>query len=100
MLLLRVVVGALFVGHGTQKLFGWFGGPGLEGAAGFLHSLGYRPARRHALLAGLTEAVAEKRIRPGDVRSIASDHAVIQPGFVGRLGLAAAAVVLAALALG
>ena len=58
MLLLRVVVGALFVGHGTQKLFGWFGGPGLEGAAGFLHSLGYRPARHHALLAGLTEAVA------------------------------------------
>lgn len=47
----------------------------------------------------LTEAVAEGRIRAGDVRSIASDHAVIQPGFVGRVGLAAAAVLLAALAL-
>jgi creatinine amidohydrolase len=47
----------------------------------------------------LTEAVAEGRIRPGDVRSIASDHAVIQPGFLGRVGLAAAALVLAVLAL-
>jgi creatinine amidohydrolase len=48
----------------------------------------------------LTEAVAEGRLRAGDVRSIASDHAVIQPGFLKRIGLAAAAVVLAALALG
>ncbi len=48
----------------------------------------------------LTEAVTEGRMRPGDVRSIASDHAVIQPGFVRRVGLAAAAVLLAALALG
>jgi putative oxidoreductase len=30
--LLRAVIGPLFIGHGTQKLFGWFGGPGLEGA--------------------------------------------------------------------
>jgi putative oxidoreductase len=56
MLLLRVVVGALFIGHGTQKLFGWFDGHGLDGTAGFLGALGYRPSRAHALAAGLSEA--------------------------------------------
>lgn len=58
MLLLRVVVGVLFVGHGTQKLLGWFGGPGLDGATKMMDALGYRPARPHATLAGLTESVA------------------------------------------
>ena len=56
MLILRVLIGGLFVGHGLQKLFGWFGGPGLDGMAGALDSMGYRPARKHALFAGLTEA--------------------------------------------
>src|SRR4051794_35084680 len=55
MLILRLVVGGLFVGHGLQKLFGWFDGPGIEGTAGMLDSLGYRPGRNHAVLAGLTE---------------------------------------------
>jgi putative oxidoreductase len=54
--LLRTVVGGLFVGHGTQKLFGWFGGHGPEGTAGFFESLGLRPGRRHAMLAGAAEA--------------------------------------------
>ncbi len=53
---LRVVVGLLFVGHGTQKLFGFFGGGGLEGTAGFFEQLGLRPARLHAVLAGCAEA--------------------------------------------
>src|SRR4051812_25909449 len=53
---LRVVVGGLFIGHGTQKLFGWFGGYGPEGTGQFMASLGYRPGKRHALLAGLSEA--------------------------------------------
>ncbi|MFL6238439.1 MAG: DoxX family protein [Actinomycetes bacterium] len=55
MLVLRLVVGGLFVGHGLQKMFGWFGGPGLDGMAGALDSMGYRPAKRHALLAATTE---------------------------------------------
>ena len=55
---LRVVVGGLFIGHGTQKLFGWFGGHGLDGTGGFMSSLGYRPGKRHALMAGLAEAGA------------------------------------------
>src|SRR4051794_10782550 len=54
---LRGVIGPLFVGHGTQKLFGWFDGHGLEGTGGFFESLGLRPGRRHATAAGLAEAV-------------------------------------------
>src|SRR6185295_8995675 len=57
-LALRGVVGPLFVGHGTQKLFGWFGGHGLEGTAGFFEQgIGLRPGKRHATAAGLSEAV-------------------------------------------
>lgn len=56
--LLRVVLGGVFVGHGLQKLLGWFGGHGLEGTGQFFDSLGYRPGRRHAALAGLVEAGA------------------------------------------
>lgn len=55
-LLLRVVVGLLFVGHGTQKLFGWFGGGGLDGTAGFYRKLGYPKPRFMAIAAGATEA--------------------------------------------
>src|SRR3954470_11886484 len=55
--LLRGVIGPLFVGHGAQKLFGWFDGHGLEGTGGFFESLGLRPGRRHATAAGLAEAV-------------------------------------------
>ncbi len=53
---LRWVVGGLFIGHGTQKLFGWFGGHGLEATGNFFESLGLRPGRRHATAAGAAEA--------------------------------------------
>src|SRR3954454_17380403 len=53
----RVAMGALLVGHGPQKLLGWFGGPGLEGTAGMMESLELNPPRRNALAAGLTETV-------------------------------------------
>jgi putative oxidoreductase len=56
-LLLRVVVGLLFIGHGTQKLFGWFGGHGREGTAKFFGSLGYRPPRTMAIVGGLVETI-------------------------------------------
>ncbi len=47
-LLLRVLVGGFFVGHGTQKLFGWFGGHGLEGTAQGFEQIGLRPGKAHA----------------------------------------------------
>jgi putative oxidoreductase len=56
-LALRTTVGALFVGHGTQKLFGWFGGHGLNGTGQFFEAnLGLRPGKRHATAAGIAEA--------------------------------------------
>jgi putative oxidoreductase len=55
-LVTRLVLGGLFVGHGTQKLFGWFGGYGLDGTGGFFEGLGLRPGRQHAMAAGAAEA--------------------------------------------
>lgn len=51
----RSLIGGLFLAHGTQKLFGAFGGSGLEGAQGMMESLDMRPARRNALAVGITE---------------------------------------------
>jgi putative oxidoreductase len=56
MLLLRLVVGGLMVGHGTQKLFGWFGGNGIRRTAGWLQSMGFRPATPLAVMTGSAEA--------------------------------------------
>ena len=56
-LLLRVVVGLAFVGHGTQKLFGWLGGYGPQGTGGFFSSRGFRAGVLMAVMAGLGEAV-------------------------------------------
>jgi putative oxidoreductase len=54
-LIARLTIGGLFVGHGTQKLFGWFGGPGPEGTEQMMDKLELRPGRRNALAAGLSE---------------------------------------------
>ncbi len=53
--MLRLVVGLTLAAHGAQKLFGWFGGYGLNGTGGFLEQLGFFPGRRNALFAGLAE---------------------------------------------
>lgn len=55
LLVLRLVVGLFFVGHGAQKLFGAFGGHGIQGTARFFESIGIRPGRRNALTAGWSE---------------------------------------------
>lgn len=52
---LRLVVGLTLAAHGGQKLFGWFGGRGIEGTAAAYEQLGLRPGRLNAWLAGLTE---------------------------------------------
>ena len=43
--------------HGTQKLFGWFGGHGIAGTGGFFENLGFRPGKAFALMAGLSETI-------------------------------------------
>jgi putative oxidoreductase len=58
LLFARLVFGVLMAGHGTQKLFGWFGGYGLAGTAGFFEQLGFRPGRFFAAVAGATELIA------------------------------------------
>src|SRR5438034_6837554 len=56
-LLLRLVVGLLMFGHGSQKLFGWFGGYGFNGTRAFMAGqLRLRPATFWTAMAGLSEA--------------------------------------------
>jgi putative oxidoreductase len=55
LLIIRLVFGLTFAAHGSQKLFGWFGGHGLAGTAGWLESIGLKPGKFHALLAGVGE---------------------------------------------
>ena len=55
LLVLRVVVGLLMAGHGAQKLFGKFGGHGIDGTGAFFESLGLQPGRRNAIAAGSAE---------------------------------------------
>ena len=55
LLILRLAIGLTLAAHGAQKLFGWFGGYGLDGTGQFMEGLGFHPGRRHAFMAGLTE---------------------------------------------
>lgn len=55
LLLIRLVIGVTFAAHGAQKLFGWFGGYGPEGTGQFFESVGIKPGKPMAVLAGLGE---------------------------------------------
>lgn len=57
LLILRIALGATLAAHGSQKLFGAFGGHGVAGTGGFFESIGFKPGRPLALLAGLAETV-------------------------------------------
>ena len=54
----RLVVGLGMAAHGSQKLFGWFGGQGPTGTAAYFESLGYEPGRLFAFLAGTGELIS------------------------------------------
>ena len=71
-LIARGVIGSLFVGHGTQKLFGWLGGPGLEGTEGMMQGLEMHPTRRNALAVGLTETTGGALLVAGLATPLAS----------------------------
>jgi putative oxidoreductase len=55
LLALRLGIGGTLAAHGAQKLLGAFGGGGIEGTAGAMHAMGYRPGKRNAVLAGASE---------------------------------------------
>jgi putative oxidoreductase len=82
LLILRVVLGLLLIGHGSQKLFGAFGGHGLDGTGGFFHSIGFRPGRPMAMVAGLSEAGAGLLLAVGLLTPLAA------AGIVGTLFVA------------
>lgn len=55
LLIIRLVIGLSFAAHGSQKVFGWFGGYGPKGTGGFFESIGIKPGVLMAVLAGLAE---------------------------------------------
>ncbi|MCD9142191.1 DoxX family protein [Streptomyces albireticuli] len=57
LLLIRLMIGLTMVGHGTQKLFGWFGGAGIDGTGKFFTQSGYPAGKAMAVVAGLSEAL-------------------------------------------
>ena len=54
-LALRIPAAIIFIAHGAQKLFAWFGGYGLEGTGQWMASIGLEPGYQMALLAGSAE---------------------------------------------
>jgi putative oxidoreductase len=86
LLLLRLVVGLTLASHGTQKLFGWFGGYGLSGTGGLMESLGFVPGRRAAFFAGLAETLGGLLLALGLATPLAA--AIV----IGVMGVAVATV--------
>jgi len=58
LLVARLVLGLYMAAHGAQKLFGWFGGPGLATTGTFFEQIGFRPGRLFAFIASATEVVS------------------------------------------
>ena len=112
LLVLRMVVGLALIGQGTQQLFGWFRGGGLVAATWFFRSVGYRPPRLMAMLAGGAELVEGAALVVGLGIPVAAgaviatmlnatvgvhrrnDLLAIDGGYEYPLGMAAAAAVL------
>src|SRR5713226_10229704 len=72
LLALRLVLGLVFLGHGAQKAFGAFGGPGLAGASGFMASLGLQRARFWAATAAFGELLAGALLLVGVLLPVAA----------------------------
>jgi putative oxidoreductase len=85
-LLLRATAGGLLAGHGAQKLFGWFKGPGCRGTAGWLESVGLRPGRVWGTLAGLSE------LGGGTLTALGLLHPVGELGILASMGMATAKI--------
>ena len=72
LLILRVVFGLTLTAHSFQKLFGWFGGPGIAGTAQMMEQLGFRPPRVQAVVAGLVEGGAGLALAAGLLTPLAA----------------------------
>jgi putative oxidoreductase len=68
----RGIVGPLFIGHGTQKLFGWFGGHGPEATGGAFEGMGLKPGKRHAVAAGVAETTGGALLTLGALTPLAT----------------------------
>jgi putative oxidoreductase len=65
LLILRLGIGGTLAAHGTQKLFGWFGGAGLAKTAVTFDQIGFRPGKANAVAAGLGEAAGGALLATG-----------------------------------
>jgi putative oxidoreductase len=76
LLTLRVVFGLALAAHSSQKLFGWFGGPGIGGTAQMMEQLGFRPPRLQAVVAGLVEGGSGLALAAGLLSPLAAGAAI------------------------
>jgi putative oxidoreductase len=77
LLLIRLVIGISFMGHGAQKLFGWFGGYGPKGTGGWMESIGLKPGVLLAVLVGLAELAGGLLFAAGFLTPVAAALIVI-----------------------
>jgi putative oxidoreductase len=72
LLILRVVFGLTLTAHSVEKLFGWFGGPGIAGTTQMMEQLGFRPPRLQAVVACLVEGGAGLALAAGFLTPLAA----------------------------
>lgn len=72
LLLIRLVIGLAFIGHGAQKLFGWFGGYGPKGTGSWMESMGMKPGVAMAVMAGVLELVGGLLFATGFLTPVAA----------------------------
>jgi putative oxidoreductase len=72
LLIVRIVIGVTLSLHGMQKLFGWFGGGGLAGTGAWMDSIGYRPGRTAAMMAGASELLGGLGVATGTLTPLAA----------------------------
>ena len=72
LLIVRLVMGVTLSLHGMQKLFGWFGGGGLAGTGAWFDSIGYRPGRTAAVMAGASELLGGLGIATGTITPLSA----------------------------
>jgi putative oxidoreductase len=64
-LIARLILGAIFIGHGTQKWFGWFDGPGLKGTRKMVAALDMRPVQENAIAVSASETIGGAMVAAG-----------------------------------